>query len=68
MWLNDNRRLLFVDETTIFVVDRETHRVKPVHSVAPQRLGWELGLSKDNRKIFFNLDILESDVWLMTEK
>jgi hypothetical protein len=43
-----------------------TKRIKQIKSVAPHRLGWELSLSRDNRQIFFNLDILESDIWLMT--
>ena len=67
VWLNDNRRLLFTDKSRIYVGDRVTRKSKPVLSVAPQEIGWEMGLSKDNRRIFFNLDILESDVWLMTQ-
>ena len=67
IWLNDSRRLLFTDEKAIHLIDRFSRKSKVVHSVAPYGLGWELTLSKDNRRIFFNLDIRESDVWLMTQ-
>jgi hypothetical protein len=48
--LNDNRRLILTDNTGIWIADRISKSVKRRKSVAPHRLGWKLGLSRDNRR------------------
>ena len=64
LWLNDNRRLLFQDQGTIYLVDRRT-RGKPhkICSVAPNTLSG-FTVSRDDRSIYFSMDSSESDIWL----
>jgi dipeptidyl aminopeptidase/acylaminoacyl peptidase len=66
LWFNDSRNFVFSNNSAVYVSDRVSKIVKQIKSVEPHQLGWELGLWRDNRRIFFNLDILESDIWLMT--
>jgi hypothetical protein len=67
VWLNDNRRLLFPRGGQAFVLDSESKKFHEVMSVAPQHFQ-SLGLSKDNRVIYYSLTTTESDIWLMTLK
>src|SRR4030095_7033936 len=64
LWLNDNRRLLFQDQGTIYLVDCRT-KGKPnrICSVAPNALSG-FTLSPDERTIYFSMDSTESDIWL----
>jgi serine/threonine protein kinase len=64
MWLSDNRRLLFDEEGTIYLVDRQT-RGKPlkIFSVAPNTFSG-FTISPDDRSIYFSMDSTESDIWL----
>lgn len=63
-WLNDNHRLLFHDQGTIYLVDRRT-KGKPhkVCSVAPNTISG-FTVSPDDRSIYFSIDSTESDIWL----
>lgn len=65
VWLNDNRRLLFIRGGQAFVLDCESRKSHEVMSVAPQRFQ-SLGVSKDNHLIYYSLTTTESDLWLMT--
>lgn len=64
LWLNDNHRLLFHDQGTIYLVDRRT-KAKPhkVYSVAPNAISG-FTVSPDDRSIYFSMDSTESDIWL----
>ena len=64
LWLNDNHRLLFLDQETIYLVDRRT-KGKPVKvcSVAPNSISG-FTVSADNRSIYLSMDSTESDIWL----
>ena len=66
LWLSDNRRLLFHDNGTLYLVDRRT-KEKPVkvYSVAPSGMSG-FTVSPDNRSIYFSMDSTESDIWLRT--
>ena len=64
-WLNDSRRLIFVREDKIYLVDSQTKKAREIFSVAPNHLQ-SLGISKDNRTIYYSLTTTEADVWLMT--
>jgi tricorn protease len=63
-WLNDNRRLLYSDDTTnkIFLVDTETQRRQEVLSIAPQTLG-TTRLTRDNKTLYFHAADIASDIW-----
>ncbi len=64
-WLSDSRRLIFSLDDKIFLLDSQTKKARELFSVAPSRLQ-SLGVSKDNRTIYYSLTTTEADVWLMT--
>jgi hypothetical protein len=67
VWLNDNRRLLFVSQGKVFLFDSSSRKYQPVLTVTDQDV--DIGspsLSRDNRVLFFTFVAAESDVWLMT--
>ena len=64
IWLNDNRRLLFQDQGTLYLTDRRT-KGKPakICSIAPNIFNG-FTISADDRSIYFGMDSTESDIWL----
>jgi Tol biopolymer transport system component len=68
-WLNDSRRLLFVNNNKIEFIDRLTKVVSPILSVPlPQYISSLGQLSKDNDRIYFTIQPREADVWLMMQE
>ena len=67
-WLNDGRRLLFMDfpEGTLKLLDTETETEKEILSVVPDRLGVNFCLSKSNDLIYFTRSHREADIWMLT--
>ncbi len=66
IWLNDNRRLLFVSQGKIFLFDTHSRKYEPVLVVTDQDV--DIGspaLSHDNRTIYFTYVAAEADIWLM---
>jgi Tol biopolymer transport system component len=64
LWLSDNRRLLFRDEGTIYLIDRQMKgKPQKVWSVAPNTISGYT-VSPDDRAIYFSMDSTESDIWL----
>lgn len=69
VWLNDNRRLLFVSQGKIFLFDTATRKYEPVLTVTDQDV--DIGspsLSPDNKTLYFTFVAAEADIWLMTLK
>jgi Tol biopolymer transport system component len=66
VWLSDNRRLLFVDEGKIFLLDPKTNNVHEVLSVKPDLIQDTFALSRDDRTIYFQRDRFEADIWMVT--
>jgi Tol biopolymer transport system component len=66
-WLNDNRRLLYADDTLnkIFLIDTQTQRRQEVLSVDPRILG-PTRLTRDNKTIYFQAAAVASDIWQMS--
>ncbi len=67
VWLNDNRRLLFVSQGKIFLFDTATRKYEPVLTVTDQDV--DIGspsLSPDNKTLYFTFVAAEADIWLMT--
>jgi Tol biopolymer transport system component len=64
-WLSDNRRLLFYRDDKIYLVDSQSKRVREVFSVAPRRFRG-FAVSRDNRLIYFGIETIEADIWMMT--
>jgi Tol biopolymer transport system component len=66
VWLKDNRRLLFVRQEKLYLVDSQSKKTHEVLSVAPHNLDEKLALSQDNHMIYFSLSQTEADIWLMS--
>jgi serine/threonine protein kinase/Tol biopolymer transport system component/Tfp pilus assembly protein PilF len=67
VWLNDNRRMLFVSQGKIFLLDTATRKYDPVLTVTDQDV--DIGspsLSPDNKTLYFTFVAAEADIWLMT--
>jgi Tol biopolymer transport system component len=64
VWLSDNRRLLFLYQDKIYLVDRYTRRTKAVFTVAPDDFSG-YGIAPDDRAIYFSLGVTEADIWLL---
>lgn len=66
VWLNDNRRLLFVSQGKILLYDTKTREHRPVLTVTDQDVDiGSASLSRDNRVIYFTFVAAEADIWLM---
>jgi TolB protein len=63
IWLNDGRRLIFLYEDKIHLVDNSSKEVTEVLSAAPHQVQ-SFGISKDNRRLYFSLSSTEADIWL----
>lgn len=63
IWLNDNQRLLFFAQDKLYLLDSRTGKSREILSVAPNRFQ-ALGVSRDNRVIYFSLQTTEADIWL----
>ncbi|MFY9611770.1 MAG: hypothetical protein WAU45_24540 [Blastocatellia bacterium] len=66
VWLSDSRRLLFLSQDKLYLVDGESKKVRLVLSVSPHRLGNGVTLSLDDRLIYFSHVTDEAGIWLMT--
>jgi eukaryotic-like serine/threonine-protein kinase len=67
VWLGDSRRLLFSHRGTLHLIDSVSRARQEVLSLPQNNLG-SVGLSPDNRTIYFTVRAAEADVWLMTMK
>ncbi|MBM3744354.1 MAG: hypothetical protein FJW34_00980 [Acidobacteria bacterium] len=66
-WLSDSRRLLFVHQGKIYLVDTKSGRIHEVLAVAPHEVqAYKLSLSRDDRLLYFSVETTEADVWLMS--
>jgi serine/threonine protein kinase/Tol biopolymer transport system component/Tfp pilus assembly protein PilF len=66
IWLNDNRRMLFVSQGKIFLFDTATRKYEPVLTVTDQDV--DIGspsLSPDDKTLYFTFVSAEADIWLM---
>jgi Tol biopolymer transport system component len=66
IWLNDNRRLLFVSQGNLFLFDMQSRKYQQLLVVTDQDV--DIGspaLSRDNRTIYFTYVAAEADIWLM---
>jgi len=64
-WLDDNRRLLFVHDRKLKMIDRITKVVSDVLSAAPDTVYGVGSLTKDSRTIYLTVESQEADVWMM---
>jgi eukaryotic-like serine/threonine-protein kinase len=65
-WLNDNRRLIFMYEDKLYIVDTQSKKPpQEIHAFTPKSLSG-LDISKDNRSIFVSTADAEADIWLLS--
>jgi hypothetical protein len=65
-WLHDNRRLLFIHDGKINLIDRQSKRMHSVLSAGPRRDIAAFAYSSDSHLIVFTIETAEADVWEMT--
>ena len=65
VWMRDGRRLLFSYQGKLFVIDSASGNRHEILTLPQKSLGI-VGLSPDNRTIYFTFIGAEADVWLMT--
>jgi Tol biopolymer transport system component len=63
-WLPDNRRLLFLHDGKIKLIDMGSKQVHTVFSAGPRRDVLNFSLSADARSIAFTAEAAEADVWI----
>jgi Tol biopolymer transport system component len=68
VWLNDGRRILFLEGSKLMLIDRVTHATRELMSVAPDSLDMRWSITRDNRTIYFVRQVDQADVWLMRSK
>jgi Tol biopolymer transport system component len=63
-WLPDSRRLLFLRDGKIDLIDSQSKRIRQVFTAGPRRDIFSFGLSADGRWIAFTVEVAEADIWL----
>ena len=67
VWLSDSYRLLFPYQDKIYLVDSRSKKVREIFSAGSYTIfAISLSVSKDNRMIYYALEMNEADIWLMT--
>jgi len=66
-WLNDNRRLLFSQNETIFLVDSQAKKHYEAFNPFPHKI-LQFVLSRDNNWLYYSLEQTEADIWLLSLK
>ena len=66
VWLSDSRRLLFQDQSKLYLIDSQSKKSHEVLSVAPHEFGNGVTVPRDDRMIYYCLLTTEADIWLMT--
>lgn len=62
-WLNDGLRLLYSHQDKLYLLDSRSRKTQQLLSVAPNRIQ-SIGVSRDNRLIYFSVKVNEADIWL----
>jgi len=69
VWLQDSRRLLFVDDLgKIVLIDRESGKVTDLLSIKPNVVESLAQLSRDNKTIVYSAEQREADIWLISRE
>ncbi len=63
VWLSDNNRLLFFSHDKLYLLNSRTNKTQEIFSISPNHFQG-LGISGDNRMIYFTLKTTEADIWL----
>ena len=65
VWLSDSRRLLFVDQDNLLLLDSQSGEYRVQHSFAPHRPS-VIGVSRDDRLIYLSVSTSAADIWMLT--
>jgi TolB protein len=63
-WLADGRRMIFVSEGKLFVIDTVTKNMRELYSRDREEIR-SVGTSRDNTLLYFTARLAESDIWLL---
>ena len=63
-WLRDGRRLLFVDEGKLYLLDRQSRTPRLVLAEDPGVSIGDYSLSPDERTLYYIRSTLEGDIWM----
>jgi Tol biopolymer transport system component len=66
-WLQDDRRALFMADGSVLIMDTATRKHRPFFSVAPNR-AVAFRLSRDNQWLYYIMESVEGDIWLLQHK
>jgi len=64
-WLPDSRRLLFLEDHKIHLIDSHSKRMRQVFTAGPRRDIFSFTVSADGRWIAYTVEAAEADIWLM---
>ncbi|HMV49604.1 MAG TPA: hypothetical protein PKD31_17725, partial [Blastocatellia bacterium] len=64
VWLNDNRRILYVDAGRLLISDPVTGQEREVLSLLPHRIT-SVAITRDNRSLYISVEENEADIWLL---
>jgi eukaryotic-like serine/threonine-protein kinase len=66
IWLSDNRRVLFREGGSLFLLDRLNGKWREILALKPPSLIGSYALSRDNRRLYYTSGSNEADIWLLT--
>ena len=66
-WLQDNRRALTLSDNTIFIMDTETKKHRAFFSDVPNKIV-RFRITRDNRWLFYIIESVEADIWMLQQK
>lgn len=64
VWLNDNRRLIFVDMSKMYLLDTLTKQLREIYSIGSNEFRGH-AISKDNRRLYYSVFSNEADIHLL---
>jgi Tol biopolymer transport system component len=67
-WLPDGRKLLFHARGRLYLADAASKRTTEILSVREGTINPYFDVSWDGRMIFFSLEAIESDIWVMSAR
>jgi Tol biopolymer transport system component len=67
IWLHDNRRLVYSDTSSVYLLDTISRQTHKLLSIAPYQNS-DVTITRDNRHLYVSVRAIEADVWVATPK
>ena len=64
MWLGDSRRMIFVNEDKVSIIDIVTKEMRELKSGEAGQIR-SVGVSRDNKLIYYAVRAAENDIWML---